>query len=69
VCTHLFHGVDQGFHAAEDPGNPRPDAWCDRCHAVHLREGGWMEASEKFTQITLACGTCYDIIEENSRRD
>jgi hypothetical protein len=68
VCTHLFNAQDQGFHAAEDPGNPRPDAWCDRCHAVHLREGGWTEASEKFTQITLACGTCYDIIEENNRR-
>jgi hypothetical protein len=66
VCTHLFNGQDQGFHAAEDPGNPRPDAWCDRCHAVHQREGGWNEVSEKFTEITLACGTCYDIIEENN---
>jgi hypothetical protein len=69
VCTHLFHGTDQGFHAADDPGNPRPDAWCDRCDAVLLREGDWTEAAEAFADVTLACGTCYDIIEENNRRD
>jgi hypothetical protein len=68
VCTHLFHEQGQGFHTADDPGNPRPDAWCDRCHAVHLREGDWTEAAGKFTEITLACGTCYDIIEEHNRR-
>lgn len=70
VCTHLFNGQDQGFHsAAPDPVNPRPDAWCDRCEAVRLRAGGWNEESEKSIEITLACGTCYDIIEENNRRE
>jgi hypothetical protein len=68
VCTHLFHGEDQGFHASDVPANPRPDAWCDRCEAVRLRAGGWNEESEKAVEITLACGTCYDIIEENNRR-
>ena len=69
VCTHLFHQTDQGFHSTADPENPRPDAWCDRCESVRLREGGWTEASEKLAGITLACGTCYDIIEENNRRE
>lgn len=68
VCTHLFNGTDQGFHAFADPGNPRPDAWCDQCEAVRLRAGGWTGASEKFADIILACGACYDIIEENNRR-
>ncbi|MBW3572860.1 MAG: DUF2199 domain-containing protein [Gemmatimonadetes bacterium] len=69
VCGHLLDGEDQGFHAAEDPGNPRPDAWCDRCEAVRLREGGWSDTAEEFAGIALACGTCYDIIEANNRRE
>ena len=68
VCTHLAQGTDQGFHVADDPGNPRPDAWCDRCDAVRLREGGWTDASEAVADITLACGGCYDAMEENNRR-
>lgn len=68
VCTHLFHGEDQGFHTADDPDNPRPDAWCDRCEAVLAREGEWNERAEAFAEIHRTCGTCYDIVEENNRR-
>jgi hypothetical protein len=64
VCTHLWNETDQGFHTADDdPGNPRPDAWCDRCEAMAASEG-WTDAD-----IVPACGTCYDIIEDNNRRD
>lgn len=69
VCGHLFRETGQGFHTADDPGNPRPDAWCDRCEAVLQREGGWTKAAAAFAGIKLACGACYDIIEENNRRD
>lgn len=69
VCTHLWSETDQGFHTADnDPGNPRPDAWCDRCEAMAAREG-WTDSVVDFADIVPACGTCYDIIEENNRRD
>ncbi len=68
LCTHLFSETGQGFNVADDPGNPRPDAWCDRCEAVLLREGGWTEAAEAFADVGLACGTCYDRMEANNRR-
>jgi len=67
LCGHLFRGTGLGFHAAEDPGNPRPDAWCDRCEEVRLREGGWTEGSESFADVGLACGACYDAIEARNR--
>jgi hypothetical protein len=67
VCTHLFHGQDQGYHTADEPGNPRSDAWCDRCEAERQRDGGWTDASETFADIKVVCGACYDIIEENNR--
>lgn len=69
VCTHLFHETDQGFHASDNPETPRPDAWCDRCEALLQHTGEWTDEAEAFAQVTLACGTCYDIIEENNRRE
>jgi hypothetical protein len=68
VCGHLFREQGRGFHTSGETDTPRPDAWCDACEAVRLREGGWTAAAEELAGITVACGTCYDIIEENNRR-
>jgi hypothetical protein len=68
VCGHLVGGRALGFHQAEDPGNPRPDAWCDACEAVLEEEGEWNERCEAFAGITVVCGGCYDALEEVNRR-
>lgn len=69
LCGHLASGEGKGFHTGEDPGNPRPDAWCDACEAVLEREGEWNERSEAHADVTLVCGGCYDAAEESSRSD
>ena len=62
VCQHLPRGRDLGFHQADDPEAPRPDAWCDACNEVLEAEGEWNERSEEFANITLLCTACYDIV-------
>ena len=74
VCRHLAAGPAEGavrrrlgFHDAEDPGTPRPDAWCDACEAVREREGDWTERAEAFADPVLVCGACYDYLDGRHR--
>jgi ferredoxin len=65
VCHHLFKALDSGEKVGFFwSGEPRGDAWCSACEAVRIREGGitgdWNERSEKFADIKLLCGACYD---------
>jgi|GEM_PF-535290 len=73
VCRHLAAGPAEGvharlgFHDAEDPGTPRPDAWCDECEAVREQEGDWTERAEAFADPVLVCGACYDYLDDHHR--
>jgi hypothetical protein len=65
VCCHIVQtlqdGMPRGFHPGDDPGNPRPDAWCTACEEKVAATGGeWTDESETFAQVTLLCGACYD---------
>jgi hypothetical protein len=64
VCQHLVQslqtGIYCGFWCAEDPDNPRPDAWCNVCEELVNKVGGWNDESEAFAGIKLLCGACYD---------
>ena len=67
VCDHLLHGARQGFFAADEPGNPYPDAWCSVCDKIRSSRGGangeWNQKSEALIQVRLVCGDCYDEIK------
>lgn len=64
VCEHLLSGERLGFvHDMEDPGNPRPDAWCASCERLRIAHGGWNERSHALVTIKLVCGGCYDEIK------
>ena len=74
VCRHLIDGLRTGaavgFHVADDPGNPRPDAWRSECEARVLSTGGeWTDESEAFAGVTLLCGECYDLARTRSGAD
>lgn len=65
VCRHLAEslrtGASVGFWQADNPGNPRPNAWCSACEQKLQATGGeWNDESEAFAGITLLCGACYD---------
>jgi hypothetical protein len=65
VCQHVVQslrdGVARGFWWAEDPGNPRPHAWCTGCNQRLARAGGeWTGWAEELAGVTLICGACYD---------
>jgi len=58
VCVHLRSGVACGFHwSDEDPEDPWPDAWCDRCEAK-FEEEGELEASD----LCVVCTGCYETV-------
>ncbi len=68
VCQHIVESLRTnravGFFWAQDPDNPRPDAWCEACEAkVHAAGGEWTDESEAFAGVTLLCGACYDRAE------
>lgn len=65
VCQHIVQTLNdeipRGFWWADNPENPRPDAWCSECEAMVQRTGGeWNDESEAFAQVKLLCGVCYD---------
>jgi hypothetical protein len=72
VCQHIVQslqdGKARGFWTADNPDNPRPDAWCTECEAVVQQNNGqWDEKEEEFAKVTLLCGACYDkVIEINA---
>ncbi|MEZ5919154.1 MAG: hypothetical protein R3D66_04345 [Alphaproteobacteria bacterium] len=67
VCQHLVQSLQTGtlcgFWCAEDPDNPRPDAWCNACEELVNRTGGWNDESESFAGVKLLCGKCYDRVK------
>ena len=61
VCGHLAEDSVQRWHCgfpSED--NPWPDAWCDRCNEIFLREGEWNEKNEREVKLKLLCHHCYE---------
>lgn len=65
VCQHIAQTVSdgeaRGFCWADDPDNPRPDAWCSKCEAKVQETGGvWNDESETFAGVMLLCSSCYD---------
>jgi hypothetical protein len=67
VCQHLPRGAGVGFNPATDPGNPRPNAWCDACDRMLVQERGWTDRAEAMAKIVVICASCYDIVEERNR--
>ena len=69
VCHHVLSGVRLGFFFADDPGNPRPDAWCGLCEEKRQETGEWNDESEAFAQVKMICAGCYDAAKQrNSTR-
>ena len=69
VCQHIVKtledGQPRGFWWANDPGIPRPDAWCSECEAKVQDTGGeWNDENEAFAGVKLMCGACYDKVKE-----
>jgi hypothetical protein len=66
VCQHVVAGLMERrrvgfFWNAEDPTNPRPDAWCSECDvAVQATAGEWIDAALELAQPKVLCGACYD---------
>jgi hypothetical protein len=65
VCHHIVQSLATnervGFFTADDPDNPRPDAWCAACEKKVWETGGeWNDESEAFARVTMVCGACYD---------
>lgn len=67
VCQHIVIGLMEKqrvgfFWSAEDPGNPRPDAWCSACEErLKLTGGEWVGEALENLNAKILCGACYDI--------
>lgn len=65
VCRHIVWSLEDnlpyGFFWADDPGNPRPHAWCTACD-LRLKSTGGVWTSELFDVAgpRVLCGACYD---------
>jgi hypothetical protein len=69
VCSHLLHGVRQGFVTVpeEELTNPYPDAWCYKCESIRQEFGGeWSQENESLITVKLVCGDCYEEIKEKN---
>jgi len=66
VCQHIATGLIRhqrvGFWwTREDPGNPRPDAWCSACaERVDATGGEWIGEALAELKPKIMCGACYD---------
>jgi hypothetical protein len=67
VCQHIVRGLQSKervgfFWTAEDPENPRPDAWCSECEArVSAAGGDWVGEAGEQLGAKILCGACYDL--------
>ena len=66
VCQHIAQGLSEnipyGFWWANDPSNPRPNAWCTLCNDLVSKENGeWTEEILEIAKVKLLCGCCYDV--------
>jgi len=61
VCAHLAANPVQRWHC-DDPTdeNPWPDAWCDRCNDVYLRDGEWNDDNSREIELKILCHRCYE---------
>ncbi|HEC00463.1 MAG TPA: hypothetical protein ENI91_02095, partial [Sphingomonadales bacterium] len=69
VCQHLIEGEKLGFNLGydpDDPNDPYPDAWCDKCETVSDEEGGWNKKSQAFANIKILCSYCYENVRERN---
>jgi hypothetical protein len=65
VCQHVVQtlrdGVPRGLFWANEPNEPRPDAWCADCNSRVAASGGdWTPEAEALARVALLCGACYD---------
>ena len=65
VCQHVVQGLIEntayGFWWADDPTNPRPDAWCTTCNVLVAQANGeWTNEVLEIAKVKLLCGACYD---------
>lgn len=62
VCSHLLESPLQRWHSGcPSPENPWPDAWCDQCNAVFLRDGEWNDKNSDVIDICPLCHECYEL--------
>lgn len=61
LCVHLADNPVQRWHCtypSED--NPWPDAWCNSCQKLYLREGEWNDKNEGEAELSILCSHCYE---------
>jgi hypothetical protein len=69
VCQHIVTGrlarERVGFFwTNQDPGNPRPDAWCADCQRrVNKTSGEWIGEALQHLEPRILCGECYDLVK------
>ncbi|HLW84902.1 MAG TPA: hypothetical protein VKR60_06760 [Candidatus Sulfotelmatobacter sp.] len=61
ICKHLRSNPNQAWFSQQpDKKNPWPDAWCEVCERLFLKQGEWNELNEKETSIEMVCHHCYE---------
>jgi len=61
VCSHLIETPAQDWYSREiTESNPWPDAWCENCDKIYLRDGGWNDENSEEVEINLICNCCYE---------
>jgi hypothetical protein len=66
VCQHIVLGLQEKrrvgfFWSADDPDDPRPDAWCADCEERVEQTGGeWIGEAAEHLGAQILCGACYD---------
>jgi hypothetical protein len=67
VCSHLASHPVQSWHSAfPSDDNPWPDAWCDECNIVFLREGEWNDKNADGVDLKILCHFCYERAQGSS---
>lgn len=61
ICEHLFENSMQAWHSATPtPDNRWPDAWCEKCNDVYVRDGEWTDDNSASLGVKLICSFCYE---------
>jgi hypothetical protein len=61
VCSHLPTDPVQRWHCARACDDNRwPDAWCDQCNEIFLREGEWNDQNSDGIELKILCHHCYE---------
>ena len=65
VCCHLLGARDQVVGFIENNSDPDDlQAWCERCEAMFLAEGGLTDDFRRFNDFRVVCDFCYAAIRE-----